>query len=203
MKFKYQSEYHPVPQEPNDYVSEGVIEIVDWSEDGVEHVIGRIALDCIEVPRVLYSEREHLYHVCDADSQGWHNVFAALFDCETCEFIPEVGCSEPFDFLYLFYRMELHPVIRHLESFVLHHVARINGDSAILTMPDDIVSVTERELSRLGFRKVAQTDFSFLPVMLKARAPEVAESEVLPNLGSAVDYTSELDELWNAGVHEQ
>ena len=198
MKFKYFSEYYPDPSEPNDYISEGIVDVVEWTEAGEEHLIGRLALDCINVPRVVYGGREHLYTVCDADSQGWHNVFAALFDYKTCELIPEIGCEEPFDFLFLLYRMELHPVIQQLEAHVLHHVAQLNGESTILNMLEGISKLPAKRLASIGFRKVAGSKLLFLPAMLTSDPPVPSDADLHLELDSSIDYTQELLSLWNS-----
>lgn len=191
MRFKYTCSINAIPYEPGDYVNEGTVDVlVD------DHILGRLSLDYIDTGRVLDDGREDLIDVCDSDSQGWYNVYAALYDQETGDLAEEIGCDDTFDFLLLLYKMRLHPAILHLEPFILSQVARIRGGASIFTMLDSVPSIPVKELANIGFAKVANSELYFFPCMYASVVPAV-DDNLIPELDPTVDYTAELLTQWD------
>lgn len=115
-----------------------------------DDIVGRLAIDYIDAARVTeYGER--LWEVCDSDSQGWCDVFTALFDPKTEDLVEEIGCDDVFDNVMLLYKMRLHPVIRKYEAFIIYQAAHIRGYSTLFTMLQMIPQTPQRELAQCGF----------------------------------------------------
>ena len=198
MKFRYTSNFYPVPFEPEHFINGGHVDITDWTEGGEEHILGRVAIDCLNVNRVM-DERQgpHLFDVCDADSQGWHDVFSSLFDVETCELMPEVDSDMIFDNILLIHRMYLHPVLQPWEASIVYHMARLQGLTSILVMLSGATSLPTKALVELGFSKLANCEFLYLPAMRSKLPKEDPPFPPLLELDEAIDYTSDVLENWS------
>jgi len=92
------------------------VDVFGFGEDG-EHLIGKVAFDVF-----LWGDAEaagaNLFDICDADSQGWYDVFCALSGTETIrdggrdEILPELGIEDVVDRITFIWRFLLHPEAR-------------------------------------------------------------------------------------------
>ena len=208
MRFRCQFDYHPRPAEADDFICPMVVEVVCSTEAFEEVVAARIAVDRLDLSRATVAG-ENIYEVCDADSSGWENVYAALFEPSSDPHDPDLRedfeFDEPIFNLLFVYRTVFHPSLRPWQSFIMHHVSELGGDMSATIMWKSETSLSTAELGRLGFRMIAGEDLLFLPNMLQQEYSPDEEGELfeLEVPADAEDYVIqewEREELPPAGI---
>lgn len=173
------------------------VDVFGFGEDG-EHLIGKVAFDVF-----LWGDAEAtgacLFDICDADSQGWYDVFCALSGRETFrdggrdEILPELGIEDVVDRIAFIWRFLLHPEARSsYTKAVIHDIARYVGDDPILTMWHGTLEMFDSDLVDMGFAKIGGSQLIFrdlhLQVPYDARHPrgEEVDFEARPEHGKWV-----------------
>jgi hypothetical protein len=168
MRFRVTFEYDPSPFEPDDYLRPGVVDVLCLPEVGDEQVAARLAFDHLDISRIIDSG-ESLMDVCDADSQGWLNVYEALFEPHgnNGELRREFEFDElVFDVLFI-HRAVFHPSIENWVGYILDHVSKLIDTNSATVMWQKIVGLSDRVLADIGFRRIAGEQLLFRPNMLQ------------------------------------
>jgi len=184
MFLRYTFDSPMVRDEDHGFIRHYDVDVFGFGEDG-EHLIGKVAFDVF-----LWGDAEavgaDLLEICDADSQGWCDVFCALSGRETCggggrdEVLPELGIEDVVDHIALIWRFLLHPEAKasHTKA-VIHNIARYVGDESILTMWHDTLDAPDDDLVDMGFAKIGGSQLIFrdlhLQVPYDARHPRGEE----------------------------
>ena len=90
----------------SDFVRALAIDIIGYDGAGNEVLLGKLAADQVLISEA-FSCGMSLFDVCDQDSQGLYDAYAALFD-EKGEFQPELEIEVPTDSLIFLWRAVLH-----------------------------------------------------------------------------------------------
>lgn len=194
MRFDYNRTYHLAIYEPNFHISEGTVDIIVGDEDGGEHVVGRASLDLLDYYKNRNGECS-LYDVCDADSAGWEHVFSLLFDPNTEDILPEIGCDTPFEFVAFVYDLVLLPEIKQFEQIILHQLGEMHGSGTIFTMYKTLTELPESSLVDLRFKKIADSPLFFRTTAELAKLPELITDDFW--LPGGKNYSEMLEKLWN------
>lgn len=165
------------------------VDVFGFGEDG-EHLIGKVAFDIF-----LWGDAEaagaSLFDICDADSQGWYEVFCDLSGRKTFgeggrdEILPELGIEEFVDKIAFLWRFLLHPEAKtSYTKAVVHNIARYVGIDSILTTWHGTLEMPDSDLVDIGFSKIGGSELIFrdlhLQVPYDARHP----------LGEEIDFAA-------------
>ena len=187
MFLRYTFDSPMVRDEEHGFIRHYGVDVFGFGEDG-EHLIGKVAFDVF-----LWGDTEaagaSLFDICDADSQGWYNVFCALSGRETIrdgrrdEILPEPGIEDVLDRIAFIWRFLLHPEARlSYTKAVIHDIARYVGDESILTMWHGTLEMPESDLVDMGFAKIGGSQLIFRDLHLQvphdARHPRGEEVDV-------------------------
>ncbi len=167
MRFSCAFDYHPAPNDDDQYINPVTVEVLGWGTDGSEHLIAKLAIDHLDLTRAA-TAGVSVYNICDADSSGWEAVYSILlqpgqyFD----ELKSELNFDEPiFDILFLYCSI-FHPSMDRWRMFIIDHAARLLGESSAMVMWENTTEIPPSDLARLGFRRIAGTGLLFRPNML-------------------------------------
>lgn len=179
MRFECRYSYHPAPCEPCEFLEELTIDVVCMSGDSEEVVAGRMALDHLNIDRAI-NAHEDIYMICDSDSAGWEHVFAELFEPGTqAEWREDFRFDEPISHLLFLHNAVFHPALLSWQSFIIHNVANLYGDSAALVMWKGETDLSEQQLRDLGFWIIAGSELYMRANMLQHNySPEQDETEL-------------------------
>ena len=176
-----------VRDEDHGFIRHYDVDVFGFGEDG-EHLIGKVAFD-VFLWRDAEAAGASLFEICDADSQGWYNVFCALSGRETFgsggrdEILPELGIEDVVDRIAFIWRFLLHPEARSsYTKAVIHDIARYVGDDSILTMWHGTVEMPESDLVDMGFAKIGGSQLIFRDLHLQA------SYEARYPLGEEIDF---------------
>jgi hypothetical protein len=141
----------------DDYVRELTIDIRCFDADHAEHYLaGRIAAS-----QVLWTDAmadgESLFEICDNDSQGLSDVFAALCD-ESGAVRAEFEIEDVFNHVLFVYQVVLHPEIKPYTKAILDVAVDLLGHEALIVMWRGIGGIPESDLAELGFRIVVRSE---------------------------------------------
>ena len=114
---------------------------------------------------LLISEAESvgmsLHEVCDAHSGDMEHLYCSLFEPKDEKFQPELELDEFAGAVLFLWNSVLHPKLKAYEAGLLETVGTLLGNETVLVLHRNVTSLTEIELARLGFAKIAETDFIF------------------------------------------
>ena len=108
-------------------------------------------------------------NVCDADSQGWLEVYEALFEPQG----DEGELRREFDFddlvsdVLFIHKAVFHPLIENWGGYILDHVSRLIDSNSATVMWQKTVGLSDKELAGVGFRRIAGEKLLFRPNMLQ------------------------------------
>jgi len=187
MFLRYTFDSPMVRDEEHGFIRHYDVDVFGFGEDG-EHLIGKVAFDVF-----LWGDAEavgaSLLDICDADSQGWYDVFCALSGREAFggggrdEILPELGTEGVVDRIAFIWRFLLHPEARSsYTKAVIHDIARYVGDESILTMWHGTVEMPDSELVDMGFAKIGGSQLIFRDLHLQA------SYEARYPLGEEIDF---------------
>lgn len=112
MFLRYTFDSSIVRDEDHGFIRHYDVDVFGFGEDG-EHLIGRVAFDTFPWGDAEVAGAD-LLEICDADSQGWCDVFCALSGRETFggggrnEILPELGIKDVVDRITFVWRFLLH-----------------------------------------------------------------------------------------------
>ncbi len=178
--------------EPDDFIRELHLRVVDYTEDGEQILLGRIAADLLPIADVV-NAGEDLYEVCDADSAGWEEVYNILFEPRTVEFREELQIGASPDNVIFVWKSLLHPKLRPYHQGIFQTVGGLFGYATVVAIWSHALQLTEKELAELGFKKIANQDLIYRDMSMRA-----AYSDKHPD-GTEIDLELELikaDEDW-------
>src|SRR5262249_7383200 len=137
-------------------------------EDGLnEYVVAKLAID-----QILWADAQtdgvSLFEVCDADSQGMHELHAILTKGEQ-EFRPDLRISEVTSHVLFLYGAIFHPSIHRYRQGILDAAFRLFGEESLAVMWKGTSGLPEAELAELGFCKVAGAELIFRHSTLRTR----------------------------------
>lgn len=153
--------------EPDDFIRHLDLRVVDYTEDGEQILLGRIAADLLPIGDVVNAGQD-LYEVCDADSAGWEQVHSILFEPGTEEFREELqieGCPDSVIFVW---KSLLHPKLRSYHQGIFETVGGLFGYATVIAIWNHAVQLTEKELAELGFKKIANEDLIYRDMSMRA-----------------------------------
>ncbi|MBN2476045.1 MAG: hypothetical protein JXB62_15650 [Pirellulales bacterium] len=187
MFLRYTFDSPIVREEDHGFIRHYDVDVFGFGEDG-EHLIGKVAFDIF-----LWGDAEvagaDLFEICDADSQGWCDVFCALSGRETFggggrdEILPELGIEDVVDRITFVWRFLLHPEARtDCTKAVVQDIARYVGIESILTTWHGTLEMPDSDLVDVGFSKVGGTTLVFRDLHLQA--PYAARHP----LGEEIDF---------------
>jgi len=187
MLLRYTFDSPIVRNEDHGFIRHHDVDLFGFREDW-EHLIGKVAFDVF-----LWGDTEvagaNLFDICDADSQGWYEVFRALSGKETFghggrdEILPELGIDNLVDSITFIWRFLLHPEARtSYTKAVVYDIARYVGDDSILTTWHTTLDMPDSDLVDMGFAKVGGSELIFRD--LHIQAPYDARH----SLGEEIDF---------------
>lgn len=142
-----------------DYVRTVSIDVIGYDYESRVVTVGKATVEQIMV-LAAEIDGEVLFDVFDADSQGLHDVYAALFTASG-ELQGELDITEMVeDVLYLRDAM-FHPSVEPFVPGILESVATLFGEASIFVMGHAATGLADAPLSESGFKKIAGTDFLF------------------------------------------
>jgi hypothetical protein len=190
MRFQCSFNYYPHPQEPNDFLRSGTVDVYCWPENGDEQIVARLAFDHLDIVRAEYAG-ENIYEVCDADSAGWEATYHALFESvdgntqlrRDFEFDDAVG------HVLFIHKVMFHPCLHEWRSYILDHVCHLIDTDSVTVMWKSTTDLSEKKLSDLGFRRIAGEELLFRPNMY--RHSYEAANEARDPLSITIDEAAE------------
>ena len=174
MFLRYTFDSPMMRDEDHGFIRHYDVDVLGLSEDGEQHLIGKVAFDIF-----LWGDAEaagaDLLEICDADSQGWCDVFCALSGRETYggegrdEILPELAVEGVVDRIAFIWRFLLHPEARlSYTKAVINDIAKYVGDDSILTTWHGTLEMPDTDLVDLGFSKLGGTALIFRDLHLQA-----------------------------------
>ena len=145
------------------------------SDPGTDDVLGMFVRQfCLPAgPQVVKDSRPRFEagtpNVCDADSQGWLEVYEALFEPQG----DEGELRREFDFddlvsdVLFIHKAVFHPLIENWGGYILDHVSRLIDSNSATVMWQKTVGLSDKELAGVGFRRIAGEKLLFRPNMLQ------------------------------------
>lgn len=177
--------------ESNDFIRPLDLSVVDYNADNQFVTLGKFAGDLLPLANIM-NARERLYDVCDADSAGWEEVYGILFE-KGFEFREELGIEAAVDNVMFIWKTLLHPKLQPYRQGLYETVCTLFGSDCLVVIWRQATELSDRELSELGFRKIAGCDLLYRDVT------QVSEYEQMNPNGTEVelelDFTPE-DEAW-------
>ena len=166
MFLRYTFDSPIVRDEDHGFIRHYDVDVFGFGEAG-EHLIGKVAFDVF-----LWGDAEavgaNLFDVCDADSQGWYDVFCALSGRETFgdaardEILPELRIEGVVDSITFIWRFLLHQEARSsCTKAVVSDLARYVGNDSILTTWHNMLELSDSDLVDMGFSNVGGTELIF------------------------------------------
>lgn len=142
------------------------VDVFSYGDDG-EYLIGRVAFDMF-----LWGDAEtaraSLFDICDADSQGWYEVFHALSGRATFgdggrdEILPEMGITDVVDSVTFIWHFLLHPEARpSCTKAIIHDIARYARVDSLLTTWHSTLDLSDGDLIDMGFAKIGGSQLIF------------------------------------------
>jgi hypothetical protein len=117
------------------------------------YVVGRVAMD-----RILWAQAidhdQSLFEVCDNDSQGMHEMHVILTKGGN-DLRRDFKLDEPVDYVLFLHRAVFHPDIHPFRSALINEAINTFGGYTLTATWDDTTGLSDKELSDLGFRRVA------------------------------------------------
>ena len=147
-------------QDLEDYVRIVEIDVLCYDEDVADaYLVGRITLNQILWAQAIV-DGESLFEVCDNDSQGLHNIFMILTKGKT-EFRKDLNLEEVAQEVIFLHRFLLHPDFRPHHLGVLDAALKLFSEESLAVMWMGESNLTEAELAKLGFAKIAGSDLIY------------------------------------------
>jgi hypothetical protein len=176
-----------VRDEERGFIHHYDVDVFGFGEDR-EFLIGKVAFDLL-----LWGDAEEagasLFDICDADSQGWYEVFRSLsgqatfWDRGRDEIIPELGVEGPIDSITFIWRFLLHPAAQQrLTKAVINNIARYTAADSLLTTWHRTLGLSDSDLVDLRFAKVGGSELIFCD--LHYRTPY----DIRHPLGEEIDF---------------
>jgi hypothetical protein len=199
MRLHYEFSTPVARTELDDYVRHLEVDARCYDADGLrEYTVGRLALDQVLWADAL-TDGESLFEVCDADSQGLHEVHVTLTGGGQ-EFRRDLHIEEITDHVLFLYRAVFHPAVHSHRPGVLHAVFTLFGELSLAVMWKDTTGLPEAELADLGFRKVAGSDLIFRHSALRTpfgdRFPKGRDADAV----AQPDHEAWVEREWNRGA---
>ncbi|WP_153555393.1 hypothetical protein [Roseimaritima sediminicola] len=201
MRFDIRSTYYPIPSEPDDYIRAHEVSILCAcaDEDTGEVVAGRVAVDYLDITRAEAAGQD-ICHICDADSQGWSDVYAATIEPATdfAEIRRDFEFDDPVFGLVFVHQAVLHRSLDDWRQMIFDSICEMFPPESATVMWKHTTEMTDKELASLGFRIVAGHNLLFRPNMLK-HAYITAEDERAPlfDLQVPADAEDWVEEHWD------
>ena len=137
----------------SDYVRALRFDVFGCDAGGYRILLGKIAGDQVLIGDAQ-SHGMPLFDVCDQDSQGLYEAYAALFD-DKGEFQPELEIDVPAESLIFVWRAVLHSRLRPYLQGVIDAIGTLFGVETVLAMWHSTSGLSDAELASLGFRRIA------------------------------------------------
>lgn len=154
----------------SDYVRALELDVSGCDDSGHRILLGKIAAD-----QVLIADAQNhgmsLFDVCDQDSQGLYEAYAALFD-DKGEFQPELEIDEPTESLIFVWRAVLHARLRPYLQGVIDTIGTLFCNETVLVLWYRTSGMSDPELAELGFRRIAGSELIYRHSALRSAFSE-------------------------------
>ena len=163
MHFDCRFRYFPQPYEPNLFLREYEIDVISGNDER-SFVAGRLAVDFLDMTRVE-SAGETVLEVCDADSDGWVDVYNSILEVKG----RQAQLKEEFDFDDPIYNIAFlrafvfGPSLQEWRKFIIAHVADMFSFDTATVMRKGHQEFSKPDLAELGFWSISGTDLLFRP----------------------------------------
>ena len=141
------------------YIRELDISVYILDDNDQKIILGKIAAD-----QLLLADAEvdgkRLLDICDEDSQGMYELYTALFE-NGSEFHSELGLDFPTEHILFLWRSTLHQKIFPYQEAILAVLSEMFGHDCVVIMWREVSQLTDKQLSGLGFSKIAEKEFVF------------------------------------------
>ena len=142
-----------------DYVRAINFDVISHDDNDQEVILGKVSVDQVMV-MAAQTDGEYLYDIFDADSQGLHDTYVALFQ-ENGELQPELNITECVSNLVFLWDATFHPVLGPYVCGILDAIGTLFGNDNIFATWHDTTGLSDAKLVELGFQKIAGSRLIF------------------------------------------
>ena len=147
------------------------------------------------------ADGESLFEICDNDSQGLHEVFAALCD-NSGAVRSEFEIDDVFNHVMFVYRVVLHPEVQPYAKAILDVAVDLFGHEALIVMWRGLGGIPDSDLAELGFRKVVGTELICRQSVIRSKFSQQYPRGQDVDIVGRPEFEQWVLEHWNA-IEEQ
>lgn len=204
MRFSCHFDYYPAPASPSSFINTMTVDVLCCDEYGHDCLVARLAIDHLDLTRAE-TAGEDVLMVCDADSGGWEAVYGALFEEQEdfAELRRDFHFEEPIFGVLFLHQSVFHKSVHAFKMFILHHAAGLFGESTALVMWDGQTDLSNTDLARLGFRRIAGHGLLFRPNMLRCSYDAADDAEQVYAIEVSSRVTKDVEAAWRISNRDE
>ncbi|MDB2687027.1 hypothetical protein N9Y42_07415 [Mariniblastus sp.] len=143
----------------HDYVRAINIDVTSYDDECQEVVLGKICVDQVMIAAARI-DGEDVDDIFDADSQGLHDAFSALFKADG-ELQEELDVNEYVSNLIFLWDATFHPVLEPYACGILDTIGTLFGEDSVFATWHKTTGLSDAKLVELGFNKIAGSHLIF------------------------------------------
>lgn len=145
--------------DPSDYVRAIDIDVVYLDENEQEILLGKVRADQVRIGDAQ-ADGQDLGYIFDADSQGLHETFVALFKANG-EPRKELNITADVNNLIFLWNATFHPVLEPYVGGIVDMIGTLFGEDCLFASWHDTTGLSDAKLAELGLQKIAGSRLIF------------------------------------------